>query len=70
MKLPRLPLKFKPNVETLDRSSVLRYRGEFEIREVAEIALKYKERAEQRRLSSVSPFRSELIGFKDTIVQD
>ena len=54
-------------METLDRSSVLRYRGEFEIREVAEIALKYKERAEQRKLASVSPFRSELIGFKDLI---
>ena len=64
--MPRLPLKFQPNVDTLDRSSVLRFRGEFEIKEVTEIALKYKEREESRKLGSVSPFRRDLIGFKDS----
>ena len=43
---PRIPLIFKPNIETLDRSSVLRYRAPFEIPEVKEISKKYKERAE------------------------
>ena len=62
---PRLPLVFRPNIDTLDRSSVLRYRGPFEIKEVFEITQKYKERSEQRKLSSISPFRKELIGFHD-----
>ena len=35
---PRIPLTFKPNIETLDRSSVLRYRAPFEIPEVKEIS--------------------------------
>ena len=68
-KLPRLPLKFEPNVNTLDRSSVLRYRAIFEIKEVVEISQKYKEKAERRRMSSVSPFRSELIGFDDNAAE-
>ena len=56
---------FRPNIDTLDRSSVLRYRAPYEIQEVLQITQKYKERSEQRKLASISPFRKELIGFQD-----
>ena len=45
---PRIPLIYKPNIEKLDRSSVLKYRAPFEIPAVQEITKKYKERSEQR----------------------
>ena len=43
---PRIPLTYKPNIDKLDRSSVLKYRAPFEIPAVQEISKKYKERSE------------------------